>query len=96
MWAGDFDADGKVKYDSPNDDLIRLQSNVINYPNNSAFTSNFDFAYGYLTGDYDMNSKSKFDNPNDDKNMLYGQLLFYPLNTQLLTNFDFFIEQLPK
>lgn len=96
MWAGDFDADGKVKYDSPNDDLIRLQSNVINYPNNSAFTSNFDFAYGYLTGDYDMNSKSKFDNPNDDKNMLYGQLLSYPLNTSLLSNFDFLIEQLPK
>jgi uncharacterized protein YjdB len=96
MWAGDFDADGKVKYDSPGSDLNNLQSNVVGYPTNIAFTSNFDFAYGYLTGDYDMNSKSKFDNPNDDKNMLYGQLLSYPLNTSLLSNFDFLIEQLPK
>jgi uncharacterized protein YjdB len=97
MWAGDFDADGKVKYDAPNDDLNRLQSNVISYPGNNAFTSNFDFAYGYLPGDFDMNSKAKFDNPNDDKNMLYGQVIRYPLNsTNLLSNFDFLIEQLPK
>lgn len=96
MWAGDFSTDGKVKYDSPGDDLLVLQSNVISYPTNSALTSNFDFAYGYIPGDYDMNGKAKFDNPNDDKNFLYNQVLSYPLNTSLLSNFDFLVEQLPK
>ncbi|MGB4841253.1 MAG: Ig-like domain-containing protein [Saprospiraceae bacterium] len=105
LWAGDFDANGKIKNDNPSDDLNYLSVNVLSYynpnatvstPSNTGFTSNFDFAYGYLQGDFDMNSKAKFDNPNDDKNMLYGQLLFYPLNTLLLSNFDHFREQLPK
>jgi hypothetical protein len=96
LWAGDFDSNGKIKNDNPDDDLNALSFNVTLYPNNVTFNANYDFAYGYLHGDYDMNSKAKFDNPNDDKNMLYGQLLFYPLNTSLLSNFDFFIEQLPK
>ena len=105
LWAGDFDANGKIKNDNPNDDLNFLSAGVLFYynanattqlPSNTAFTSNFDFGYGYLQGDYDMNGKAKFDNPNDDKNMLYGQLLFYPLNTSLLSNYDHFREQLPK
>ncbi|MBK8515100.1 MAG: Ig-like domain-containing protein [Saprospiraceae bacterium] len=106
LWAGDFDANGKIKNDNPNDDLNFLSFRVLNFvsttpnntltPSNIATTSNFDFAYGYMQGDYDMNGKAKFDNPNDDKNMLYGQLLFYPLNTSLLSNFDHFREQLPK
>lgn len=95
MWAGDFDGNGKIKADNPNDDLNTLFFDVFAYPTNITGNVNFDFAYGYLAGDYDMNGKSKFDNPNDDKNMLYGQLLFYPLNQALLSNYDFFIQQLP-
>ncbi len=95
MWAGDFDRNGKIKADNPNDDLNFLFNDVFSYPTNTTGNVNFDFAYGYLPGDYDLNGKAKFDNPNDDKNMLYGQLLFYPLNVSLLSNFDFFIEQLP-
>lgn len=95
LWAGDFDGNGKIKADNPNDDLNFLFNDVFSYPSNTTGNVNFDFAYGYLPGDYDLNAKAKFDNPNDDKNMLYGQLLFYPLNVSLLSNFDFFIEQLP-
>lgn len=95
LWAGDFDANRKIKTQSPNDDINLLLVGVLFYPVNSGGNSNFNSAFGYLQGDYDMNSKSKFDNPNDDKNMLYAQLLFYPLNASLLQNFNFFIEQLP-
>ena len=95
MWAGDFDGNGKIKADNPNDDLNTLFFDVFSYPSNTSGNVNYDFAFGYLAGDYDMNGKAKFDNPNDDKNMLYGQLLFYPLNTALLSNYDFFIQQLP-
>lgn len=95
LWGGDFDANGKVKNDNPNDDLNSLNAEVSFYPSNTTLNTNYDFAYGYMAGDYDMNSKSKFDNPGDDKNMLYAQVFFYPLNTFLLTNFDFLVEQLP-
>lgn len=100
LWGGDFDADGKIKFTNPEDDLNNLLGNVFLYEIVPGveynFFTNFDFAFGYQTGDYDMNSKSKFDNPNDDKNYLFGQLLFYPLNADFRSNFDFFVEQVPE
>lgn len=104
LWCGDFNGNGKIKYTSPDDDLIILfgyiigyeilddDGNVIDYN----FFTNYDLAFGYSTSDFDMNSKVRFDNPNDDKNMVYGNLLFYPLNQQFIHNFDFFIEQIPE
>ncbi|MFT4534840.1 MAG: hypothetical protein ACJA1A_001858 [Saprospiraceae bacterium] len=100
LWGGDFDADSKIKFTNPEDDLNNLFGNVFLYEIVPGleynFFTNFDFAFGYQTGDYDMNSKAKFDNPNDDKNYLFGQLLFYPLNADFRSNFDFFIEQIPE
>ena len=95
MWGGDFDGDGKIKFDNPNDDLNQLFFDVLSFPSNTLLNANFDFAIGYLPGDFDMNGKSKYDNPNDDKNFIYGTILGYPLNTSYLSNFDFLIEQLP-
>lgn len=95
LYAGDFDGNRRIKFTNPNDDQNLLFFDVLAYPENSASSSNFNFAYGYLQGDYDMNGKSKYDNPNDDKNYLFSQLLMYPLNTELLSNFNFMIEQVP-
>ncbi len=95
LYAGDFDANKKIKTENPNDDLNTLFFEIFSYPGNTTSNANYDFAIGYLQGDFDMNSKAKFDNPNDDKNMLYIQLLFYPVNIQFLSNFNFFIEQIP-
>lgn len=95
LWAGDFDGNRRIKFTNPNDDQNLLFFDVLAYPENSATSSNYNFAYGYLQGDYDMNGKSKYDNPNDDKNFLFSQLLRYSLNVELLSNFNFFIEQVP-
>jgi uncharacterized protein YjdB len=95
MWAGDFDANSKIKASNPNDDINNLFFEIFVFPENTLGNSNFDKAYGYFQGDYDMNSKSKYDNPNDDRNFVLAQLLFYPQNIQFLPNFDFFIAQLP-
>jgi hypothetical protein len=95
MWAGDFDGNGKVKFDSPNDDLKILLNEVGFYPSNFDLLSNFDFAYGYFQGDFNMNSKAKFDSPNDDQVYLLNTVGFYPNNIDLLSNFDFFLQQLP-
>ncbi len=95
MWQGDFNQDGKVKYDNPNDDLGVMLSEAVNYPGNNDFATNFDFAYGYRQGDYNMDSKVKYDNPNDDNARLLSQEVNYILNTDLATNFDFLLQQLP-
>ena len=95
MWAGDFNADGKIKFTNPDDDINYLFYDVFIHPENLLGNANFNYAYGYYQGDINMNGKIKFDNPNDDKNFLYAQLLFYPLNTSYLSNFNYMIEQIP-
>jgi hypothetical protein len=96
MWAGDFDANGKIKFVNPGDDQNVLFFDVFAYPTNVMNTSNYNFTYGYFQGDFDLNAKSKYDNPNDDKNYLFSQLLLHPLNIGLLSNFNFVIEQVPS
>lgn len=96
LWAGNFDADGKLKFVNPNDDQNILFFDVLVYPNNTNSASNYNFGIGYLQGDFDMNSKAKYDNPNDDKNLLFSQLLLFPLNTSILSNYNYFIQQVPE
>ena len=104
LWAGDFNGNGKIKYTSPDDDLIILFGDIVGYEVldeddnfiDYNYYTNYDLAYGYFSSDYDMNSKSRFNNPLDDKNMLYGTTLFYKLNNHFIHNFDFFIEQIPE
>ena len=96
MWAGDFNADGKLKFTNPSDDINFLFYDVFSHPSNGPGNANYNFAYGYYQGDINMNGKIKFDNPEDDKNILYAQILFYPLNINYLSNFNYFVEQVPK
>lgn len=95
LWAGDFDANKKIKNGNPNDDLNILFFEILIHPQNYSGSANYDFTIGYYQGDFDMNSKAKFDNPGDDKNMIFAQTLFYPLNIMTLSNFDYIIEQIP-
>ncbi len=95
MWAGDFDANRKLKFTNPGDDQNVLFFDVFSSPDNTTGNANYNNAIGYFQGDFNMNGKSKYDNPNDDKNLLFSQILLYELNTQYLSNFDFFIEQVP-
>jgi hypothetical protein len=84
-----------VKFDAPNDDLNDMLDDVRTFPSNSAGTTNFDFALGYMAGDYNLDGKVKFDNPNDDKNLLYAQILYFGLNTRGVSNYDYMVEQIP-
>lgn len=95
LWAGNANADNKIKFTNPGDDQNNIYFDVLADENNGNANSNFDFTIGYYQGDYNMNGKAKFDNPNDDKNMLYSQLLTYGLNVNYLSNFNFFIQQIP-
>ena len=104
LWGGDSNGNGKIKYTSPDDDLMDLFSEIIGYEIfdqdgniiDYNYYSSYNLAFGYFACDFDMNSKAKYDNPNDDKNMVFGMVLFYPLNQIFALNFDFFIEQIPE
>ena len=94
LWAGDFDANGKVKFTNPFDDQNILFFGVLF--SSPDFLINYNQAHGYFTGDYNMNSKIKYTNPNDDTNFLFSQMLLYPPNTSFLSNFNSLIEQVPE
>ncbi len=105
LWAGDFNDDGRLKLipGQVDDDVNQLKTEVGFYPGNgsantanTAGTTNFDFAFGYINGDLDMNGKAKFDNPNDDQNVLNQIVKFHRENDGGLANFDYAREQLPE
>jgi hypothetical protein len=95
LWAGDFNADKKVKYDNPQGDDNVVFFDVISDPANAAGLTNYDFSFGYWQSDYNMDSKSKYDNPNGDHNMIIFQMINYPQNILNATNYNFLIQQLP-
>lgn len=95
LYAGDFDANGTVKFSNPGDDANILTTDVLTYPGNALFVSNYNAAFGYLPGDYNMDSKAKLDNPNDDQSLLLNQIFLYPINVGIVHNFGGMIEQIP-
>ena len=42
-YTGDFDMNAKAKYENPNDDKNYLFAQLLFYPLNTTFISNFDF-----------------------------------------------------
>ncbi|MBK8848859.1 MAG: cadherin-like domain-containing protein [Saprospiraceae bacterium] len=96
LYAGDFDANGVIKFSNPGDDANILTTDVLTYPTNTLFVSNYNAAFGYLAGDYNMDGKAKLDNPNDDQSLLLSQIFLYPINVGIVHNFGGMVEQLPR
>ena len=94
MWCGDFNADGRVKYNEPKSDLNMLFLDVIGFDTNVNQDPNFTGAHGYFQSDKDMNGMIKFDSPNDDRIALMNTVRNYTLNKNSDYNYDHFIEQL--
>ncbi|MBP6397955.1 MAG: hypothetical protein KBF57_09585, partial [Saprospiraceae bacterium] len=95
LYAGDFDANGVIKFSNPGDDANILTTDVLTYPTNVLFVSNYNAAFGYLPGDYNMDGKAKLDNPNDDQSLLLSQIFLYPINVGIVHNFGGMVEQVP-
>ncbi len=93
LWAGNCNADDRVKYDGVGNDRLIINSNVILDPSNTSGTLNYDNAIGYYLGDVNMDGKVKYDAISNDRILLQSNILNYPLNTALLNNFNLLIEQ---
>jgi len=96
LWAGNANADSKVKYDGSANDRIKLANDVLTFPGNStSLNLNYDNALGYFQGDVDMNGKAKYDGALNDRIIIQNIVLTYPLNSLILNNFNDLLEQLP-
>ena len=99
LWAGDTNADGKLKYQGPGTDNTPVLVDVLTIPGNGIPIYNFDDLQGaYYDGDINMDGRVKYQGPGNDPSFLFLNIILlhnYGLNTADLYNYDLFLEQIP-
>ncbi|CAH0997758.1 hypothetical protein EMA8858_03892 [Emticicia aquatica] len=97
LWAGNTDANNKVKYVGPANDQSIIFSQVLEYAGNVSQLYNYDFATPlYIQGDVNMDGKVKYRGSDNDSNYIFGNIVsLYLLNASKLYNYDLLLEQIP-
>ena len=93
LWAGNANADTKVKYDGMLNDQIILVGEIITSPGNPDSNLNYNNTIGYYQGDINMDGKTKYDGVLNDRIIIQFINLTYPNNIGLLNNYNLLIEQ---
>lgn len=93
LWAGNANADNKIKYDGSFNEQIIIAAEIITFPDNTERVLNYDNAIGYYQGDTNMDGKVKYDGIFNDRIILQFILLTYPGNTSHLSNYNLLLEQ---
>jgi len=98
MWAGNTNADRKVKYAGSNNDQSVIFSTALNYTGNDLNNYNFNNAFpGYFMGDVNMDAKVKYRGVGNDPTYIFFNIVTkYTLNMLDLYNYDIFLEQTPN
>jgi len=96
LWAGNANADVKVKYQGPSNDNALILNQAVNFPGNTLGVFNYDLALGYFSGDINMDGKVKYQGTTNDPGFMFLNLITnFMLNSLDLYNYDLFIEQIP-
>jgi large repetitive protein len=98
LWAGNTNADNKVKYSGPNNDQGTIFNSVLNYLGNDFNNYNFNNAYpGYFMGDVNMDAKVKYRAVGNDPTYIFFNIVTkYTPNVLDLYNYDLLREQTPN
>jgi len=87
MWAGDLNSDGRVVYQGPGNDVLKLFTTVLYDPANTSVIANF-ISQGYQVSDVNLDGRSIYQGPNNDRSMvLLNAILAHPANNNLIANF---------
>jgi hypothetical protein len=97
LWAGNANADNKVKYLGNSNDNLTIQAEVTGDNGNVNLNHNYNNAFGYFDGDINMDGKVKYQGSLNDPTFIFMNVLFHyaPVNTLGLYDYDLFLEQLP-
>lgn len=97
MWAGNTNADNRVKYSGTFNDQALIFNTVINFPGNPN-NYNFNNVFpGYFMGDVNMDAKVKYRALGNDSTFIFFNIITkYTLNALDLYNYNLFIEQTPN
>ncbi|GIV30859.1 MAG: hypothetical protein KatS3mg029_0210 [Saprospiraceae bacterium] len=87
LWSGDLNADRKVIYQGPGNDVLTVFFYIINHPANSNTLANF-IGQAYESKDYNMDGLIIYQGPGNDRSkLLFNTILASPDNVNLLANF---------
>lgn len=96
LWAGNANADNKVKYQGSANDNATILSQVLTHPGNTGGVYNYNSGFGYYSGDINLDGKVKYQGTGNDANFIFFNVVTaYTPNTGDLYNYDLFREQLP-
>jgi hypothetical protein len=93
LFAGNANADNKIKYQGVGSDRTTILTQLLNYPANVFYEYNYGFAFGYYSGDTNMDGQLKYMGSGNDAVIMLSNLLNY--TTGSTQSYDFMIEQLP-
>ena len=98
LWAGNTNADNKVKYSGTLNDQGTIFNAVLNYLGNDFNNYNFNNAYpGYFMGDVNMDAKVKYRGVGNDPTYIFFNIVTkYIPNVLDLYNYDLLREQTPN
>ena len=90
LWAGDVNGDGLVNFAG---DVNGVTTDIILFPANTDFNTNYDFVNGYFKSDVFLDGNVSFSN---EVNQILLSVILYPLNTGFNSQYNLFAEQLPS
>ncbi len=99
LWAGNFDANKKVKYQGSGTDLSVSLQEILTHGGNISNLYSFDLATPvYARSDVNMDAKIKYQGSGNDVAFVLFNVInkYIGINTLQLYGFDFFIEQVPN
>lgn len=96
LWAGNANADKKVKYQGSSNDNAAVLNQVLTFGGNTLGVFNYDLALGYFSGDLNLDGKVKYQGTTNDPGFMFLNLITnFVLNSLDLYNYDLFTEQIP-
>ncbi|MAT52883.1 MAG: hypothetical protein CMN32_00270 [Saprospirales bacterium] len=87
LWSGDLNADRKVIYQGPSNDIASMFFFILSSPDNTLQLMNY-IATDYTTTDFNLDGVIIYQGPNNDRSkLLFYTILASPDNINLLANF---------
>ncbi len=87
LWPGDFNGDGKIVFQGPNNDILKLFQQVLVNDSNNNQLANY-LLEGYQAADLNLDGVSIYQGPNNDRVQLLVNAIFStPENMLMLANF---------
>merc|ERR1711862_91519 len=86
MWAGDINSDQRITLVGADNDLEKLNLDMINAPGNNQSSTNF-IMDGYFICDTDMDGTAIYQGPGNDAVPIVLNVMLHPLNAATVFNY---------